>query len=142
MARSVADTVAKWKQNAGAAQERYSQGVQGTTVDVMGRAVAAAPVAAARFAQVVSSGAYARAVTESGGTANWKAMTTAKAGHYGTGIAEGGDKFQRAMSKLLPDIESITASLPPRVPGNVGANLQRVAAIANALHSRKGSYKG
>ncbi len=142
MARSVQDTVAKWHANAAAAQDRYTQGVANTQVDVMARAIAAAPVAAANFARSVSSGQYARAVTESGGTANWKNMVQKKAGNYGTGIAAGTDKFQRAMGKLLPAIEQITNSLPPRQPGNVGANLQRVAALANALHAQKGAFKG
>lgn len=142
MARSLADTVNKWKQNAAGAQERYTQGVASTSIDVVARAIAQAPAAAANYAQAVSSGRWARALTASGGTANWKAQTQKKAGNYGTGIAAGEDKFNAAMSKLLPAIEQIVGSLPARQPGNVGANLQRVAALATALHSRKGEFKG
>lgn len=142
MARSLQDTVSKWQQNASGAQERYASGVAATSVDVMARAIAAAPVAAANYSQALTSGRWARAITASGGTANWKAMTQKKAGNYGTGIAAGVDKFNAAMGKLLPAIEQIVGSLPPRQPGNVGANLQRVAALAQALHAQKGNFKG
>ena len=142
MARSLQDTVAKWQQNAAGAQERYASGIASTQVDVVARAIAQAPAAAANYAAAVTSGRWARALTASGGTANWKAQSQKKAGNYGTGIAAGADKFSAAMGKLLPAIEQIVGSLPARQPGNVGANLQRVAALANALHAQKGNFKG
>lgn len=142
MARSLADTVQKWNQNASGATERFAQGVANTSVDVMGRAVQQAPAAVANYNQALSSGRWARAIAASGGTANWKAQTEKKKGNYATGIAAGSDKFSNAMGKLLPFIESEVSRLPARQPGNVGANLQRVGQLAQALHAAKGTFKG
>lgn len=142
MAKSLAQTVNRYKQNAGAAQQSYADGVAGTQVDVMGRAIAASADMVRNFNDAVSSGRWANAINNSGGTANWKAQTQKKSGNYATGIAAGADKFQAAMGKLLPAIEGIVSSLPARQPGNVSANLQRVAGLATALHARKGEFKG
>lgn len=142
MAKSVAATVAKWKNNAGAAQTTYTDGIQGTQVDVMQRAIAAGDAAVRNYNEAWTSGRVAAAINASGGTANWKAMSVAKASNYGTGISAGATKFERSMNKLIPAQESIVASLPARIPGNVTANIQRVAQLATALHARKGEFKG
>lgn len=142
MAKSLQTVVGKWKQNAGGAQQTYSDGVAATQVDVMGRAIAAAPDAVRNFSEAITSGRWAAAITASGGTANWKTQTAKKASNYSTGINAGEQKFQAAMGKLLPAIEGIVASLPARQPGNVAANVQRVAQLAQALHARKGEFKG
>lgn len=142
MAKSLQATVAKWRQNAGGAQQAFTEGVQGTQVDVMGRAVAAAADAVRNYSDAVTSGRWAAGINASGGTGNWKARTVAKAANYGTGINAGADKYQAALSKLLPAIEGIVGSLPARQPGNVGANIERVRALAMALHARKGEFKG
>jgi hypothetical protein len=142
MAKSVQATVQKWTQNAGAAQGAYTDGIQATSVDVMGKAIAAAPAAVRNYNDALSSGRWAAAINASGGTANWKAMSAAKAGNYGTGITAGTSKFQKSMGVLLPAIEGIVSSLPARQPGNVQANIQRVSQLALALHARKGEFKG
>lgn len=142
MAKSVQATVERWKSGGAGAQQAYTEGVSGTQIDVMGRAIAAGPDAVRNYNDAWASGRVAAAINASGGTANWKAQTVKKAGNYGTGIAQGADKYQRAISKLLPAIEGIVSSLPPRQPGNVSANLQRVSQLALALHARKGEFKG
>ena len=142
MAKSVQQVAQKWATNAGGAQQTYIDGVNSTQVDVMGKAIAAAPAAVRNYQDAIASGRWAAAINASGGTANWKTMTQKKAGNYGTGISAGTDKFTAAMSKLLPAIDGIVQSLPARQPGNVTANIQRVAQLATALHARKGEFKG
>lgn len=142
MAKSLQATVARYKASAGTAQQAYTDGIASTQIDVMGRAIAAAPSMVRNFNDSVASGRWQNAINASGGTANWKAMSQAKANNYGTGVAAGEAKFQSAMSKLLPAIDGIVSSLPARQAGNVQANLQRVSALALALHARKGEFKG
>lgn len=142
MAKSVQATVAKWAQNAGSAAPAYEAGIDATTVDVVGRAIAAAPAAVANYASSITSGRWAAALNASGGTANWKAMSKAKSGNYSTGISAGTPKFQKSMGVLLPAIDQIVQGLPARQPGNVAANIQRVSQLALALHARKGEFKG
>lgn len=108
----------------------------------MGRAIAAAPAAVQAYTQSLTSGAWARAITASGGTANWKQKATAKASNYGTGIAAGADKFQASMAKLLPALESIVSSLPARGPAGSPQNKARIISLIDALHARKGDFKG
>ena len=133
---------AKWSTNTAGAQTAYTDGVQGTSVDVMGKAIAAAPQAAANYAQSISSGAWARAIQASGGTANWKAMTVAKAGNFSTGVSVGTPKYAAAAQKLYPAIEQIVNGLPARQAGNLGVSLARVQGLMTALHAQKGNFKG
>lgn len=142
MAKSVQATVERWKSGGAGAQKAYTDGVSGTQIDVMGRAIAAGPDAVRNYNDAWASGRVAAAINASGGTANWKSKTVAKAANYGTGISQGEPKFAAAMAKLLPAIDGIVSSLPARQPGNVSANLQRVSQLALALHARKGEFKG
>ena len=142
MAKSVADTVARWKAGAAGAQAAYTAGVQNTQIDVMGKAAAAGADAVRGYADAWASGRVAAGIQAAGGTAGWKAATVAKAANYGTGVNLGGDKFARSMGKLLPALDGIVAGLPARVPGNPGANLARVSGVVMALHARKGEFKG
>ncbi len=142
MAKSVAAVVSKWKTNAGGAQTAFTDGVQSTQVDVMGRAIAAAPDAVRNYNDALSSGRWAAAINASGGPANWKSRTVAKAANSGVGITAGAAQVQAAMGKLLPAMDSIVGSLPQRQPGNVSANIERVRQLALALHARKGEFKG
>jgi len=142
MAKSAAQWATRWQAGAGAAQGAYTDGIQSTTVDVMGRAVAAQSAALAGYTASLSSGAWARAIQSSGGTANWKAKSQAKAANYGVGIAAGASAYAAAAAKLAPFIEQTVAGLPARVPGNPQANLQRVAGLVMALHANKGAFKG
>lgn len=141
MAKSAQQVREKWQAGASGAGGRWSDGIQSTQVDVIGRAIQALPAAAAGYAEAISSGRTARAL-QAVGTSGWKAASAKKSANYGTGIAAGGDKFQSSMAKLLPFLESTVAGLPARVPGNPSANLQRVSGVVMALHANKGNFKG
>jgi hypothetical protein len=132
----LATTVARWKESAALGQSRYSEGVQATQVDVVGRAVAAQPKMLANVTQAITSGRWARRLQETG-TAGWKAATVAKAANYATGIAAGGDKYQRAMTEWLPIIQSAAASVQAMPNGSFQDSIARMTAFATALHNAK-----
>jgi hypothetical protein len=141
--KTAAQAAARWQAGAGGAQTAYTDGITGTTIDVMARATAALPVAAQNYAASIASGATARAIAASGGTANWKAKAVAKAANYGVGISAGAPAYNAAMGKLMPFMEQTVNSLPARIPGNVMANVQnRVGGLVAALHANKGAFKG
>lgn len=140
--KSAEQAAARWLANAGAASQTWSDAIQNTSVDVMGRAIAAKNVAAANFQRVMSDGTYEKAVQASGGTANWKSKTEAKQGNYSTGIQAGASKQASAIAKILAAEQQIVSSLPARVPGNPQANLARVQGVVMGLHARKGTLKG
>ena len=129
----------RWEAGAQGATQKYTQGVQNTQVDVVGRAIAQASVAAANYQAAISSGRWARKLTESGGTANWKAMTVAKASNYGTGVSAAKGKYQAAAQKLYPYIAAGQGAIHQMPSGNLGASIARATAWINYMAQYKQS---
>jgi len=142
MAKTVQQVVDKWAANAGGAQQAFTQGVEGTTVDVAARAIAQQGVLLQNFSEAVTSGRWARGLTESGGTQNWKTKTVAKAANYGTGINAGKGKFQSAMTKLLPYIQQGQATIASMPKGSIAASKARAVAWIDYMAAGKGQFKG
>jgi hypothetical protein len=132
----LATTVQRWRDSAAAGQARYTEGVQATQVDVVGRAVAAQGKLLTNVQQAISSGRWARRLQDVG-TAGWKSATVAKAANYGVGISAGADKYQRAMQQWLPIIQSAAASVQSMPNGSFQDSLNRMTAFATALHNAK-----
>jgi hypothetical protein len=141
MAKTAADVADKWASRAGSAQADYTTGVQNTQVDVVARAIQQQGVLLSNFTSAVTSGRWARALTESGGTANWKTKTVAKASNYGTGIAASKDKFQAVMGKLLPSIYALQAQVQQMPSGSIGDSKARANAWIDGMHAQKGQFK-
>lgn len=131
-------TVQRWTQGAGAAQQRYSDGVQNTQVDVVGRAIQAQGALLSNFTQAVNSGRWARKLSEKG-TAGWKQATQAKAANYATGIQAGQGNYQQAMSTWLPIIQSAAAQVQTMPSGTLQASIARSTAFMTALYNAKQS---
>lgn len=132
----LATTVQRWKESASLGQTRYAEGVQASQVDVVGRAISAQPKLLANVTQAITSGRWARALSEVG-TAGWKQQTLAKASNYATGIAAGGDKYQKAMQVWLPIIDSAAASVQGMPNTSFQDSINRMTAFATALHNAK-----
>jgi hypothetical protein len=132
----LASTVARWRDSASVGQSRYTEGVQATQVDVVGRAIAAQPKMLANVTQAITSGRWARRLQDRG-TAGWKAATVAKAANYATGIAAGVDDYQKAMQEWLPIIQSAAASVQAMPNTSFQDSLARMNAFATALHNAK-----
>lgn len=132
----LATTVQRWRESSAQGQARYTEGIQATQVDVVGRAVAAQPKLLANFQQSVNSGRWARGLQDRG-TAGWKQAALAKAANYGVGIAAGADDYQRAMQTWLPIIQSAAASVQSMPNGSFQDSLNRMTAFATALHNAK-----
>lgn len=129
-------TVDRWTQSSGVAGTRYTEGVQGTTVDVVGRAIANQAALVSNFNQAVSSGLWARKLQDVG-TAGWKSATIAKQGNYTTGFTAGAPKFQQSMSKWLPLIQGAAQQVKNTPATSFQARLQRAADFATILHNAK-----
>jgi len=132
----LATTVQRWKDAAAMGQARYAEGVQATQVDVVSRAIAAQSKLLTNFNQAVQSGRWAQALSARG-TAGWKAATIAKAANYATGIAAGGEDFQKAMTVWLPIIQSAAASVQAMPNASFADSIARMNAFATALHNAK-----
>jgi len=136
VAKTLEQTVSNWQAGAGAAQQRFVDGVQGTQVDVVGKAIAAQPALVAGFNQAVSSGFWAarlRAV----GTAGWKDRTVAKAANYGVGIQAGTPNYNQAMQVWLPRIQSVAAQAKNMPGGSIDNRIARSAYLQRTLYNAK-----
>jgi len=132
----LATTVQRWKDAAAMGQTRYVEGVQASQADVVGRAIAAQPKLLTNFNQAVQSGRWAQALSAKG-TAGWKAATIAKAANYSTGIAAGGEDYQKAMTTWLPIIQSAAAAVQGMANASFADSVARMTAFATALHNAK-----
>jgi hypothetical protein len=132
-----ATAAARWETGASGATGKWAEGIQSTQVDVAARAIQQQGVMAANFAQAVSSGRWARRLTESGGTANWKAQSLAKQSNYGTGVSAAKGKFQAAMQQLLPYIYAGKATIDSMPKGSIGASKARVNAWIDYMAAYK-----
>jgi len=139
--KTAQQAVAKYQQSTTTAQATWLAGITATTVDVMGRAVNAIPAAIQGYTNSLQSGAYARAVAASGGTANWKTQSEAKAANYAVGINAGLSKFTNSIGLIMNDMPGIVNSLGPRGPVGSAQNYARSAQVGQALHANKGKYK-
>jgi len=137
MAMPSAQTVAdRWANAAGAAQQRFTEGVQTTSKDPTALAAAQQGALLANFNSAVSSGLWARRL-QAVGKAGWQSKTLAKAANYSTGIAAAKGDYLNAIGPVLNAIDSIVASLPPR--GSLSENLNRANQLATGLYNWKRS---
>lgn len=132
----------KWVTNTGQSAQTWIDGINNTSVDVMGRAIAAAPSAVAAYTANLTSGAWARAIQNSGGTANWKSQADKKQSNFITGVSAGADKQATALGKIMQDMPGIVNGLGARGPVGSAQNYARSASVGQALHNNKGKYKG
>ena len=102
-----------WAQNTAAANDRYKAGVT-------------AAANANRFQKGV----------QKAGTSKWQEKTIAKGvERWGPGVASASADFESGFKPYHDVIES--TNLPPKFPKGDPRNIQRVAAIATALHNKK-----
>jgi len=133
--KNAQQAAANWTGSAGRAASAFVQGVQSTTKDQAGLAVAAQARLVTGFMDAVNSGRWAAGI-QRGGTAYWKQQTEAKASNYNTGFSAGSANFTAAITKIINAENAIVGSLPAR--GDINQNLQRANAFALALHQLKG----
>lgn len=140
--KTAQQAAARWAANTAGAGATWLTGIQSTDVDVMGKAVAQGAAAVAGYTASITSGAYARAVQNSGGTANWKAKSEAKQANFAVGVAAGAQRQSNAIQKIMAAMPGIVNALPARGPAGSPQNYARSAAVGTALHNAKGSFKG
>jgi hypothetical protein len=134
MAKTLDQVVGKWTTNAGGAQQSYIDGIQGTTVDPTALAIANE---AGYLQGVQQSVGLWRARLAATGKAGWQNAAVSKAGHYGQGVQDGRDKYQRSMQTWLPIIQQ-TGAAAKQMPGaTLQQRLQRSNYVATTLYNRK-----
>lgn len=125
----------RWQQGAAQGQTRYTEGVQATNIDVVGRAIAQQAVLVANFSQAVSSGKWARNLGAVG-TAGWKAAAVAKANNYSTGINASAGKYQAAIAPVLAFEATLQSQVQSMPKGTLADSIARMNAWATGLYNR------
>lgn len=128
-----------WANSAGAAQTKWSDGVQNTQKDIVGRAVAQSGAAVSNYTDSITSGRWAAAL-QAVGNAGIKAAAAKKAGNYATGIAASKDKYLATAQKLYPYIAQAVAMVDGMPSGNLAASKARVLAYMDFMAAGKGSF--
>ena len=123
------DAAAKWAQNLGAAQTRYTAGVQAVTT-APGQSAAQA---ADRYLQGVQS-SIQKFVNNSAAVTlqQWQQAAVNKgAGRLASGATAAQPKMTTVFQQLFPYIAQVQGSLPPR--GDLEQNIARSAAFQRGM---------
>ncbi len=129
-----------WSAGVSGAQTKYVKGVQDTTIDVAGKAVAAQGALLANFTNAVASGLWAARLL-SRGTAGWKAATVAKAANYSTGAAAGKGNYLNAANQLYPYEAQLQATVDAMPSGTRADSLARFTTWMDGMIAFKSQYQ-
>ena len=130
------DAIAKkFVTRAGAAATDYQAGIQAPRQDWATATEGAATTYAAGVQAAIGRNAFAKGVANAG-TAKWqrKALTVGPV-RYTQGVQAAQGDYASKFAPYRDVLSNI--NLPPRAPKGDPANINRVAAIASALHSKK-----
>lgn len=132
--KDIGAIAAKYAQRAGAASGDYKSGVTTPRNDWAANTQAAATTWKDAVSQVPAE-RFARGVAKTG-TPGWQEKaTTLGAARYSQGVAAGQRDYAEGFAPFADTIKGLT--LPPRAPKGSPQNVQRVQAIADALHRKK-----
>jgi hypothetical protein len=123
----------RWAGSAGVAQQRYTEGIQATTVDPTALAVAQQAKLVSNFTAAVNNGRWARALQRVGG-AGWKSAAIAKASNFGTGFSAGRQKYADAIGPVLAFEAQLQQQIDAMPSATIQDSINRMAAWANGLH--------
>ena len=90
-----------WSAGVAGGQTKYTAGIQNTTKDQAGLAIAQQAKALANYSQALQSGEWARRLSARG-TAYWKSQSLLKAGNFGASVATGKANYVTAATQLYP----------------------------------------
>jgi hypothetical protein len=135
--KSLQATVDRWKASTALGAQAYLDGVAQTDVDVVGRAIAALPQAAAAYQQAISSGRTARRLAAVG-TQGWKQAVAAKGGaNWTNGVNNGAQKFASRMGSVLQFEAGLQQQIQSMPSGGGAAADARMLAWKHGMEQAK-----
>jgi hypothetical protein len=133
--RSSKEIASKWSKVTPTRQAYYKSGVESPKKDWGSQTEAAAETWNAAITQAAAEGRFAKGVKEAG-TAKWKRKTiSVGVGRWQGGVSVAAPDFEKGFAPFA-DVISRTI-LPPRYPKGDPRNIDRVKAVADALHAEK-----
>jgi hypothetical protein len=132
--KSIAETVAKWVSRARVAVDAYLAGIASPRQPWAAAATAAAKTWADAITAAIAAKRYEKGIAKAG-DAKWLKNSTELGGaRFAPGVAAAETTYANAFAPYLAVLAGLT--LPPRYPKGDVRNINRVAAIADALHKK------
>lgn len=133
--KDVGRIAAKWARVAPQRTQDYSEGVQAPRRDWAAASGNAQETHTAAMQRAATNKSYSKGV-RAAGTAKWAQRALAKGpNRYAEGVAIAEPDYRQGFGAFAETIARTT--LPPRFPKGDPRNLERVKAIAAALHNKK-----
>lgn len=133
--KDIGAVATKWSQRAQAAGADYTAGVKAPRRDWATETSAAATAYEQGVTQAVGQQRFQKGV-QAAGTGKWQNNAVNKGStRYPQGVSVASPTYQTNFGPYLDTIKGVT--LPPRSPRGSPNNIQRVQAIADALHRKK-----
>lgn len=137
MAKPANQAVEKWQNRTAASSQDYVEGARTTDRDQAQRAIAAKAVYQQALTESFGRDAYAKGLQRSG-KQGWQAGVEQKgAANFPTGVSSELARSKYVSNSGKYDAARRAADALPRAPRGSAANLQRVAAVANAQRAVK-----
>ena len=138
--RSIDKIAEKWATVTPQRAPQYSDGVKNPKKDWAKEATAAEERYKAAVTAAANEGRYGKGVKRAG-TEKWQNMAAKKGpSRYAEGVMVAKPNYQSGFAPFAEEIAK--TELPPRGPKGDPANINRVAAIAKALHEKKKALLG
>lgn len=121
--RNVQQITQRWVQNGTASSQKYKDSVMSLVDNPLEKAADASALYLQNIQAAEASGKRARGLRDFGFD-NWKKVTANKGSvRLGQGMSESQDRYMKQMTQLLPFIDNLVDTLPPR--GDLNANIAR-----------------
>lgn len=121
--RNVQTIVQRWVQNGTASSQKYKDSITSLVDNPLDKAADAGALYLQKIQEAEAQGKRARGLRDYGFD-RWKTVTANKGSiRLGQGMQESQDRMTKAMTTLLPFIDSLVETLPPR--GDLNANIAR-----------------
>jgi len=131
--RNVQSIVSRWVQNGTASSGKYKDSVMSLVDNPLDKAADAGALYLQKIQESEALGKRARGL-RAFGFDNWKKVTASKGSvRLGQGMSESQDRFSKAMTTLLPFIDNLVDTLPPR--GDLNMNIARADKFMRGMAS-------
>lgn len=135
--RTASQSARRWSEGAAASTGRYVEGAQQTTKDQSAAAIAAKPLYQQGIQEALAQGRYEKGLQKSGKSGWLRGINEKGAANYGTGVTAQSAESAYVQNSGKYDAARDAAKGTPRQAKGSPANLQRVAAVVNALRAVK-----
>ena len=139
--RSPETAVNNWVNRTGAASSFYVSQVQAAAWKVYAASAQAEANYATGVQQAVANKSRQKAIEQSSDEVWKQGVATLGSSRFGQGVSAAQPKMQAVMQKLIPAMDGLRKSLPPRGVAGSQENITRMVNFITGLHKQKGQFK-